>query len=470
MSRFACLLFFVPLFFFWLLYPAIPFHWDEIQFVLATARYDVRLHQPHPPGYFFFVLQGKLLANFTGDPYLAFQLLSTLYYSVSLALFYRLARHLGLPRAKETTFFFALSPLVIFHSLVGMSYMAEMAWALAFVSLGLQHLTRGGSFIYASAAIGVLGGVRQSGMVLLLPLYAYFWWRARWADRIGGLAVTLSFFGLALVSMASLSGGWEGYRQAFAGQLSSVVAPLSVLAEPRRPFLNLLAILFLLGAGAPYFLTGLLGTFWPIEREAKRVLSLWFLPPLIFFLFVHFRNPGYLLLLFPPYALWMGGCARTPKALARLFTIGWVLVHVAILALVPLPFTHAALREHDRLMQRYVLEVEQKFPQACIVTRDYFYYGFRHAQILFPRRTIVQVYPRSLYAQQVLCHEEYGRPCPPLEDLVRLCHTWITLQDPASPPWTPKGFPLQWTRHDLNNIFFFWGQTRKPLRLPEGRL
>lgn len=432
----------------------IPFHWDEIQFVFAAAHYDVRLHQPHPPGYFFFVLQGKLLAALTGDPYRAFQLLSSLYYCVALALFHRLARRLELPRPGETTFFFALSPLVFFHSLTGMSYMAETAWTLAVVLLGLRHLRGSGSFLYLSAALGIVGGVRQSGMVLLLPLYGYFWWKGRWPDRLAG-PVTLSlFFSLAFVLMALLSGGLSGYRQALASQVSTIVVPFSILGEPERLFVNLLAALFLFGMGGPFFLSGLVGTGPRMGRQKKQVLAFWFFPPLLFLLLFHMRNPGYLLIVYPAYALWMGRRAPRPM-LSRLYLSGWATLHAALFAFLPLPFTHAALRLQNQRMQSYVLQVEQAFPEACIVTLDYLHYGYRHAQYLFPERTIVQVRPLSLYDGAVVCHEERNLPCPPIQTLARLCDEWITLQDPASPPWTPKGFPFRWEKHERGGIMFY---------------
>ncbi len=28
------------------------YHWDSVNYALSLERYDVRLHQPHPPGYF----------------------------------------------------------------------------------------------------------------------------------------------------------------------------------------------------------------------------------------------------------------------------------------------------------------------------------------------------------------------------------------------------------------------------------
>src|SRR5581483_9600785 len=44
------------------------YNWDAANFALGTQVYDVTRHQPHPPGYPYFVGSGALLAPlFGGD-------------------------------------------------------------------------------------------------------------------------------------------------------------------------------------------------------------------------------------------------------------------------------------------------------------------------------------------------------------------------------------------------------------------
>src|SRR5213592_2452339 len=49
---------------------------DAIQFGLALEKYDLYLHQPHPPGYFVYVMLGKLVDLFFYDANSSFLLLS----------------------------------------------------------------------------------------------------------------------------------------------------------------------------------------------------------------------------------------------------------------------------------------------------------------------------------------------------------------------------------------------------------
>ncbi len=47
----------------------ILFHWDSAEFAIAVMDYDVRLSQPHAPGYFLYVMLGRLVNPAVGDPH-----------------------------------------------------------------------------------------------------------------------------------------------------------------------------------------------------------------------------------------------------------------------------------------------------------------------------------------------------------------------------------------------------------------
>src|SRR5437879_8467767 len=52
------------------------FDQDAVQFALAIEKYDVYLHQPHPPGYFLYVMLGKMINIFFHDANTSFLVLS----------------------------------------------------------------------------------------------------------------------------------------------------------------------------------------------------------------------------------------------------------------------------------------------------------------------------------------------------------------------------------------------------------
>src|SRR5438094_10305833 len=46
----------------------LAYHWDSAQFALAISNYNLALSQPHAPGYFLYVMLGRLVNLFVGDP------------------------------------------------------------------------------------------------------------------------------------------------------------------------------------------------------------------------------------------------------------------------------------------------------------------------------------------------------------------------------------------------------------------
>ena len=99
-----------------------------VNFALAMARFDPRVHQPHPPGYFLYVCLGRLLNLVVHDANLALVLLSVLASIGSVVLIYLLAREwFGPPAATFAGLLFLVSPLEWFHGTVALTYSVEGA-------------------------------------------------------------------------------------------------------------------------------------------------------------------------------------------------------------------------------------------------------------------------------------------------------------------------------------------------------
>src|SRR6267143_4910795 len=49
---------------------------DSVNFALAMQRFDPRVHQPHPPGYFLYISFGRLLNSVFHDANLALVVMS----------------------------------------------------------------------------------------------------------------------------------------------------------------------------------------------------------------------------------------------------------------------------------------------------------------------------------------------------------------------------------------------------------
>src|SRR6266702_5581552 len=66
---------------------------DSVNFALAMERFDPRVHQPHPPGYFLYICLARLLNRLLHDANLSLVLLSILASCGAVLVIYLLARN-----------------------------------------------------------------------------------------------------------------------------------------------------------------------------------------------------------------------------------------------------------------------------------------------------------------------------------------------------------------------------------------
>jgi hypothetical protein len=281
--------------------------WDAIQFVLALREFDVVKHQPHPPGYILFVAAGRLLAPLVGDPVAVFTVLAVAGSALAVLLVYRLGWGLYDRRtAALAAAGLAASPLFWLHGAVGLSYAAEAALATG-VTLACWRVRSGGLVALAGSAVllGMAGGVRQSLLVLLLPLWLGTAWARfrRWGPVAGGLGLVALAALAWFLPMVRLSGGLARYVEAGLELYGSTVHR-TTLAGGGWPW-NLVGLGDALVAGLGLSLPLLGWALWRWRRQLVRpgprawLLGLWVLPPLGVYVFGHFGQSGYLLAVLP---------------------------------------------------------------------------------------------------------------------------------------------------------------------------
>ncbi len=295
--------------------------YDSAQFALAAFEHDVRLHQPHPPGFVFFIWALQVLVAVTGDAYVALRALAVLQLVLAMVVLHGLAREAyDVVTARIAVVVFATSPVVLHHAFSTMIYPAE-ALASAAVAWACVRARRGNrrAFLLAALLLGLLGGLRQTALVLLFPLVLVTAMRARLRPvdlAVGGLAGTAGIIAW-LVPQLYYAGGLESYLEANRMLQTHVSAGSAMRAGLRRIEGNLhrgLTVV-LLGVGAFRFMTLAVrrlragpdrdqapprGLDWPFALA-------WVLPTAVFLLLYHFPKPGYALTIWPPLCL---GLAR----------------------------------------------------------------------------------------------------------------------------------------------------------------
>jgi Protein of unknown function (DUF2723) len=321
--------------------------WDAVQFALALDRYDIAAHQPHPPGYILYVAAAHVVRLAIGDATQSLVWLSIAASGVAVFLVHRLAWMLyGRLAAGVAAIGFATSPLFWFYGEVGLPYAVEAALA-CFVAT-LTWSARAGearAAVWSAVALGLAGGVRQSLLLLLFPMWAATVWAGarRVAPLIAGGVAMAAVTLLWLVPMLVLAGGPAAYLGASRELFDSTVRPTTVMAPSGAWIWNALA----LGEAALLGLGLLLPVLvWALARAIRRgwsrresFLVIWILPPLGVYTWLHFGQYGYLLAVLPALyiliaaalaeALGAPSASRPSRAIGTAALAGVLIAHVA---------------------------------------------------------------------------------------------------------------------------------------------
>jgi hypothetical protein len=434
------------------------YNWDAVQFALALREFDVAKHQPHPPGYLLYVALGRLLNASLGDPNMAYVTLAMLFSAATTFAVYRLARALyDRVTATAAAALLAVSPLFWFYGSVGLTYAGE-AFGAVLVAWFTWGALRGDSRqLYAGAlALGLVGGIRPSVLVLLFPLWLAC--AAVGIRRLGRIGRGLLVMGGAvltwLLPMLWLTGGLEAYLRASSQLYGSVVLPTSVLGGSLEVTL----------AQARYVLASVVIGLGPLALAVVALplylrragwgrpewfLAAWVAPPAAFYTLVHFGQAGYVLTFLPALVILLS------RVLVEVMTAGsellrrpnwrWGLTAAALVPLclvstgffvsarpVPREFnnrtgdtwvwrardeahdwimsrTAAALREHEAVIRTYIDTIRAVYDPSdtALVTElgnRRSYPWLRHAMFYMPEYAIYQLQvgepPRGFYAPQ----------------------------------------------------------------------
>jgi hypothetical protein len=413
--------------------------WDAVQFALALERYDVVRHQPHPPGYILYVALGRLADTVVADPVAALGGLAVLASAVAVLLLYQLGWHLyGRGAAALAALGLAVSPLFWAYSVIGLSYAAEAALATG-IAVGAWAMRRGSgrALVCSAVLLGLAGGVRQSMLLILSPLWLGMAWRGfrRPGPVLAGLGLVLITTATWLGPMLWLT-GLDRYVAASIELYESTVRATTVLGGGGIRNIVGLGEAFLIGLGV--FLPVLA---WGVRRAPARLLqdddravffALWILPALAVYALVHLGQPGYLLTFLPACYLLVGRSLallvrreRVPRprwrartALAGLALAGAFAAHVAFFTLAgpvdaPNPpaagawparmtaelralyrfrlwsHTAAGLREQEAVIGDYVAAIRRQFdPRDTVLVTELgnprSYPWFRHVMYYLP--------------------------------------------------------------------------------------
>ncbi len=383
------------------------FNMDSVQFALGTGKFDVALHQPHPPGYFLYVMLGRLFLNFTGDENTAFVAISIISSSMAVVAVYMLANELyNVETGIAASAIAITSPLFWLNGEVALSYMPEALMSALFAYICLRMMRgEGGLYWVAAVTLAVAGGIRQNTMVFLFPLWVY----SMRGLSLRRVAASFAIFGAALaawfIPMLHMTGGYDRYREALMAHWLSAASHdinlewISYNGHYMSVFLfwGLGVSVALLAAAAYFRVRKLLK--WP-ETETIIFLSFWLLPSILFHLIIFTASivPGYSLIYLVGLFVISGRAMIaipevlphiTPAVARRLKVVVLSLV-IVVNALIFLIDERVMglqmIKDHDRLVSTYIDAVRRNFSPADteIIGSSRYYLNFRHAMYYFP--------------------------------------------------------------------------------------
>jgi hypothetical protein len=419
------------------------YNWDAVQFALALREYDVVKHQPHPPGYILYVALGRLVDTWLDNPTAAYVVLAVAFSGLTTFVVYFVARTAyDRATALVAATLLAVSPLFWFYGSVGLTYAGEALCASTVAYFAFRALRGSESDAWLAAGyLGLAGGVRQSILLLLLPL----WLGATVAGvrRVRTVVVGLGIMAAAVVAwfvpMIWLTGGLDRYLAASVDLAETVVKPTSILGGVLDTNLRMARYLVesvLVGLG-PLALTAFLVPWYVRHRgwgSREWFLVGWTVTPVLVYTLVHFGQAGYVLTFLPALVVLLS--AVLVAALGR--AAAWVAPRlrpvalaaaVAVVVLANGAFfvnarplqrdfersraawvkmaedeafdwifsrTAAALREHEEVVRTFVAAITGQFSDADTViitelgnTRSYPW--MRHAVFYLPSYAVYEL-------------------------------------------------------------------------------
>jgi hypothetical protein len=380
------------------------YHWDSVNFALAVEKFDMQLHQPHPPGFLLYVLLGRWATQLVGDVNAGYVWISVLCSGLGAAAIFYVGRELfGRKAGILTALLFLSSPVVWFHGEIALTYILEAFMVVVLILLWWLMLREVQSkwLVLGSIAMGLSGGFRLPVMVLLAPLYLFSLRKYSWKQILFALLLMVVCSLVWLAPSADQSGGLDRYFQA-TFTLTSFSAPVD------QKTLNPVVLLFgqesatqSIGRLGMYMIYGLLGGFLPlgylllkrgptwlksvrrvVKDERAQVLALWLLPISIMWAPTVMAS-GHTLSFLPAFLLLAGwGLAILGNDLAKrlaggasavnALTVGIILVNLGFFLLAPpylfgirrVVFTtpgRLTIRHRDQYLSERIAYIEKNF-------------------------------------------------------------------------------------------------------------
>jgi len=388
---------------------------DSCQFALALEKFDVTVHQPHPPGYILYILMGRALNYFIADPNAVFVSISVFFSGLTVASVYLLGKDMFDRKIGIVAALLALSsPTAWFHGEVALIYIVEACFSTIIALFCWRILKGEEKYLWISVVIlGLAGGIRQNTPVFLFPLWLYSVRNLPLRKIVASLGVLAVTYLLWFLPMLWMTGGWNAYQGAFRELWMFNTGGHSLFEGEWYTFIRFFFklvqfIVFGLGACLFPFCVAVYSLarrkkLKSLDSKKSLFFSLWIAPVMMFYLFVFLaiQNPGYILIFLPAlYIL----ASFSFVLIGNEFREGYrgkafwsavtavVVLNTAAFFLLQFPVSHRWIRTHDKDLSILLGDIKTFDPgETAVFTNNYIYYSYRHIMVYLPEYRVFNV-------------------------------------------------------------------------------
>ncbi len=414
----------------------LAYYWDSAQFALAVGEYNLRISQPHVPGFYLYILLGRLMNLFVGEPHAALVWLSILAGAWLVSAGYLLAKSMFGPACGWGTGLILLtSPLTWFHSEIALTTIVDSALVVSYVFVcwrAIHSKVTWFQTIMLAVLLAAVGGVRQHSAPLLIPLWIYVFCgfaQPRAPKFLCATVLTAVLSLLWFMPMIKSAGGLDGYRDLLrlkcqfdrsrivwaGGGVTALLMDIYCIGRAFWAGLWAAAILSLMEFMHWIFVekrAGLADSC-RVNRQQLCVLALWITPMLLFGLLMYVERPGHVLNFFPAIVILASlGLIRFSRQLAIPRPWGPYAVFAVVAAVNTVVFLFAPplvtrlslglrlsageIRDHDADLRACLQAIRQNWPAKNVILYHWyedFFWGFRQFQYHLPEYRNVLLRP-----------------------------------------------------------------------------
>ena len=290
------------------------FEWDSVQLALGIRNFSIINHQPHPPGYFFYVYLGKYLNNIIGNANYSLIIINIFFTIIAAILFYNIALKIFKDKKLSilSAMIFITNPFIWFHGEFVNIYIIDTLFALIYFYLSYLIIKENKRILpLFSLLFGIGIGFRQSLVIFFAPLYiftAYYYLKREkyyFYNILSNAIILILTTLLWLIPTAYLTGGLKEFFEITKGQYSvsttaTAFISLSKIQNSLKQLGNTLKLFFYSGGILSIFIIySFLKGKLKFHKKIKIIFWFWFLPSFLFYSLIHLGKAGYIMTITP---------------------------------------------------------------------------------------------------------------------------------------------------------------------------